>query len=70
MTNSDTVSQDTTFAFPIVVVAAVMFGTVPYFAVSLTQMGIAPPAVAFYRYLIAGMVFLPALWGQGGRGRF
>jgi drug/metabolite transporter (DMT)-like permease len=63
MTNSDTISQDTTFAFSIVVVAAIMFGTVPYFAVSLTQMGIAPPAVAFYRYLIAGMVFLPALWG-------
>jgi len=39
-----------------------MFGTVPFFAVSLTKAGLAPHGIAFYRYLIAAVVFLPALW--------
>ena len=52
----------TTSAFALVLVAAAMFGTVPYFALSLTQSGMAPSAVAFYRYLIAALIFLPAFW--------
>lgn len=51
-----------TTAYTLVLLAAVMFGTVPYFALSLTQSGMAPPAVAFYRYLIAALVFLPAFY--------
>ncbi len=53
----------------LVMLAAVMFGTVPYFALSLTRDGMAPQAVAFYRYLIAALVFLPALWGARAQGR-
>jgi drug/metabolite transporter (DMT)-like permease len=55
----------TAFAFTLVLLAAVMFGTVPYFSLSLTQSGMAPP-VAFYRYLVAGLVFLPAFWAARG----
>lgn len=61
--NAIPLQTGTTPAFALVLVAAAMFGTVPYFALSLTQSGMAPAAVAFYRYLIAAMIFLPALWG-------
>lgn len=54
--------ENTKLAFGMVLLAAIMFGTVPFFALSLTQSGMAPPAVAFYRYLVAALVFLPALW--------
>lgn len=39
--------------------ASVCFGIVPYFARSLTQEGLAPHAIAFYRYVIAATVLLP-----------
>jgi len=45
-----------------VVFASICFGFVPVFARSLTDAGIAPHAVAFYRYLLAALVFLPFVW--------
>lgn len=45
-----------------VVAASVAFGLVPYFARSLVEGGMAAHAVAFYRYVLAAVVFLPVLW--------
>lgn len=45
----------------LIVVAAVAFGTVPFFARTLTQAGMSPAAVAFYRYAFSALVFLPFL---------
>lgn len=45
-----------------VVAAAAGFGLVPYFARSLTEAGMAPHAVAFFRYVLAAVLFLPMLW--------
>ena len=43
----------------LVVLASVGFGFVPFFARSLTEAGMAPHAVALYRYALAALVFLP-----------
>ncbi|MCC0036710.1 MAG: DMT family transporter [Hoeflea sp.] len=45
-----------------VIAASVGFGLVPYFARSLTAEGMAPHAVAFFRYAIAASVLLPFVW--------
>lgn len=45
-----------------VVLASIGFGLVPFFARSLTEAGMAPPAVALSRYLIPALVFLPFVW--------
>ncbi len=50
-----------------VAAAAVGFGSVPYFAKSLTDSGMLPVAIAFYRYLLVGVVLIPVL--QLGRRR-
>ncbi len=47
-----------------VFIASVCFGLVPYFGRSLTEQGMAPFAVAFYRYVLAAMVLLPILLRQ------
>src|SRR5690606_32647131 len=44
-------------------------GLVPYFARSLTEAGIAPPAVAFFRYMFPAVAFLPFLRLRGAMGR-
>lgn len=44
-----------------VLFASICFGFVPYFSRGLTDQGIAPYAVAFYRYILAATVLLPAL---------
>ncbi|MFC3616297.1 DMT family transporter [Lutimaribacter marinistellae] len=44
-----------------VLFASVCFGIVPYFSRGLTEQGVAPYAVAFYRYIIAAVLLLPAL---------
>lgn len=52
----------------LVVFAAIGFGTVPFFAKSLTEAGMAPAAVAFYRYTFAAIVLSPFLrWGKEQR---
>lgn len=45
-----------------VVLASVGFGVVPYFARSLTAEGMAPHAIAFFRYAIAATVLMPFVW--------
>tara|TARA_R110002020_G_scaffold16307_9_gene57625 strand:+ start:6770 stop:7708 length:939 start_codon:yes stop_codon:yes gene_type:complete len=45
-----------------VVAASVGFGLVPYFARTLTAEGMAPHAIAFYRYAFAATVLLPFVW--------
>lgn len=45
----------------LVLLACVCFGTIPYFAKSLTDAGIASYAVAFYRYGLSALVLLPLL---------
>ncbi|MDU9003766.1 DMT family transporter [Sedimentitalea todarodis] len=41
--------------------ASICFGFVPYFSRGLTDQGLAPYAVAFYRYILAAIILLPAL---------
>lgn len=52
-----------------VIAASVGFGLVPLFARSLLEGGIAPHAIAFYRYVLASIVLLPLLyhWRQSWR---
>jgi len=45
-----------------VIAASVGFGLVPYFARSLTAEGMAPHAIAFFRYAFAAAVLLPFVW--------
>lgn len=45
-----------------VVAASVGFGLVPYFARTLTAEGMAPHAIAFFRYAFAATVLLPFVW--------
>ena len=45
----------------LVVMACICFGTIPFFAKSLTDTGMAPYAVAFYRYGLSAIVLLPIL---------
>lgn len=52
-----------------VLFASACFGLVPYFARSLTDAGLAPHAVAFYRYLLAGLVLAPLAWRWRHQGR-
>ena len=44
-----------------VLIASICFGLVPYFSRSLTEQGVAPYAVAFYRYIVAALLLLPVL---------
>ena len=44
-----------------VLFASICFGLVPYFSRGLTDQGLAPYAVAFYRYILAAFALLPAL---------
>lgn len=45
-----------------VIAASVGFGLVPYFARTLTAEGMAPHAIAFFRYAFAAIVLLPFVW--------
>jgi len=45
-----------------VIAASVGFGLVPYFARTLTAEGMAPHAIAFFRYAFAATVLLPFVW--------
>lgn len=42
--------------------ASICFGLVPYFSRGLTEQGVAPYAVAFYRYIVAAVVLCPLLF--------
>lgn len=47
-----------------VLFASVCFGCVPYFSRSLTDHGLAPYAVAFYRFILTAVLMFPFLLGQ------
>lgn len=47
-----------------VLFASVCFGIVPYFSRNLTDQGLAPHTVAFYRYVIAAVILFPAFLRQ------
>lgn len=47
-----------------VLFASICFGLVPYFSRGLTEQGVAPYAVAFYRYIVAAIVLCPVLFTQ------
>ena len=49
-------------ATAMVVLASVGFGSVPFFVRGLTEAGMAPQAVALYRYALAALIFLPFVW--------
>jgi drug/metabolite transporter (DMT)-like permease len=52
-----------------VIAASVGFGLVPYFARTLTAEGMAPHAIAFFRYAFAAIVLLPFVWRARARWR-
>lgn len=45
----------------IVILTAICFGMVPWFAVELLQQGMASPAIAFYRYMLTPVLFFSIL---------
>jgi len=51
----------------LVVLASVGFGLVPFFARTLTDAGMAAPAVAIWRYGVNAMIFLPFVWSARAR---
>ena len=53
--------QETLLPTTLVLLACFCFGTIPYFARSLTDAGMASHAVAFYRYGISALVLFPLL---------
>lgn len=66
MTQSDLTPRPGLFPTPgsatlIVVAASVCFGLVPLFARGLMEMGVAPAAIAFFRYAFSGLFMLPFL---------
>ena len=61
ITRSLPVEDDTLLPSVLVVFACVCFGTIPYFAKSLTDAGMASYAVAFYRYGLSALVLTPLL---------
>jgi drug/metabolite transporter (DMT)-like permease len=56
-------------ATALVVLASVGFGSVPFFARGLTEAGMAPHAVALWRYALAALLFLPVVVGARSQWR-
>ena len=61
ITHSAPDRQDTLLPTTLVLLSCFCFGTIPYFARSLTDAGMAAHAVAFYRYGISALVLFPLL---------
>ena len=61
ITHSAPASQNTLLTTTLVLLSCFCFGTIPYFARSLTDAGMASHAVAFYRYGISALVLFPLL---------
>lgn len=57
------------FAMLMVGLSSIGFGLVPYFARTLTEAGLAAPAIALFRYMIPAVAFLPFLRLRGAQGR-
>lgn len=64
LSDTKTLSSRQTMAAFGVLFASVCFGIVPYFSRNLTDQGLAPHAVAFYRYVIAAVILFPAFLSQ------
>lgn len=60
-TDSAVMDRGTLLPTSLVVLACACFGTIPYFAKSLTDAGMASYAVAFYRYGLSALVLFPLL---------
>ena len=60
-TQSFPLQRSTLLPTCLVVLACFCFGTIPFFARSLSDAGMAPYAVAFYRYGLSAIVLLPIL---------
>lgn len=56
-------------AMAAVVAGAACFGTLPLFTRMLTEAGLAPPAIAFWRFALTAIVLLPLLRLRGGAWR-
>lgn len=50
--------------------SSIGFGLVPYFSKNLTDQGLAPYAVAFYRFVFAAILLSPFLWMNRHKWRF
>jgi drug/metabolite transporter (DMT)-like permease len=61
ITHSASNQQSSLLPTILVVLSCFCFGTIPYFARTLTDAGMAPHAVAFYRYGISALVLFPLL---------
>jgi len=61
ITHSATLERGTLLPTCLVILACFCFGTIPYFAKSLIDSGMAPYAVAFYRYGLSALVLFPLL---------
>ncbi len=59
LTHSVPIERSTLLPTCLVLLACFCFGTIPYFAKSLVDAGMAPFAVAFYRYGLSAVVLLP-----------
>ncbi len=55
------------FATIMVAISCIGFGTVPFFAKSLSAAGIQSEIIPFYRYLVSAIVFFPTLFMLKGR---
>jgi drug/metabolite transporter (DMT)-like permease len=53
----------------LVTLASVGFGLVPFFARSLSDGGMAAPAIALWRYVLSALIFLPFVWRVRGETR-
>ena len=56
------VQRNTLLPTVLLLASCFCFGTIPYFAKTLTDAGIAPYAIAFYRYGLSAVILLPLLW--------
>ena len=61
ITHSSPARQDVLLPTTLLLLSCFCFGTIPYFARSLTDAGMASHAVAFYRYGLSALVLFPLL---------
>ena len=61
LTRSMPLERSSLLPTSLVVLSCFCFGTIPYFAKSLSDAGMAPYAIAFYRYGLSAIVLLPVL---------
>lgn len=55
-------SDNILFGTVLIMIAALCFGSVPFFARSLIEGGMRPVDVAFWRFALPGLIFFPFVW--------